>query len=464
MKILRILTSIAVFALAGRPGGAFGQTLTNLWTFGSGGGQGYFPFESLVQATDGNFYGTVGSGGTSNDGAVFRITPTGSLTNLHSFTGSDGAFPSAELVQGSDGNFYGTTSEGGTSTNCGGGCGAVFQITPTGTLTNLHSFTGLDGANPQAALVEGSDGNFYGTTYGDGLSSSGNVFRISPAGTLTNLHSFSGPDGAFPYAGLLLADDGNFYGTTYLGGASGSGTVFRITPSGSLTNLHSFSGPDGASPRAALVEGTDGNFYGTTYTGGTSGSGAVFRITTSGSLTNLHSFSGNDGASPWAALVLGSDGNFYGTTYLGGTNKDGTIFRITPSGSLTNLHMFASGRDGAFPQDALIQGSDGNFYGTTVNGGTNGVGTVFKLTVPFSPPANQISALQFFTVFNTTNIAVLIPSVSGETYQLQYTASMSPTNWINTGDPAPSIGGPLILTDIMETKPSQRFYRAVITP
>ncbi|MGO9243657.1 MAG: choice-of-anchor tandem repeat GloVer-containing protein [Verrucomicrobiia bacterium] len=464
MKILRLLTFIAVFALAGRPSGAFGQTPTNLWTFGTGGDQGYFPFESLVQATDGNFYGTVGSGGTSNDGAVFRITPTGTLTNLHSFTGSDGAFPSAELVQGSDGYFYGTTSEGGTSTNCGGGCGTVFQMTPTGTLTNLHSFTGLDGANPQAALVEGSDGNFYGTTYGDGLSSSGTVFRISPTGTLTNLHQFSGPDGAFPYAGLLLAGDGNFYGTTYLGGASGSGTVFRISPTGTLTNLHSFSGPDGASPRAALVEGTDGNFYGTTYAGGTSGSGAVFRITMSGSLTNLHSFSGADGGNSWAALVLGSDGNFYGTTYLGGTGKDGTIFRITPSGSLTNLHMFAGGTDGAFPQDALIQGSDGYFYGTTVNGGTNGVGTIFKLTVSLYPPANQVSALQFFTVFNTTNIAVLIPSVSGETYQLQYTATMSPANWINTGDPTLSIGGPLILTDIMDAQPSQRFYRAVITP
>jgi uncharacterized repeat protein (TIGR03803 family) len=133
-------------------------------------------------------------------------------------------------------------------------------------------------------------------------------------------------------------------------------------------------------------------------------------------------------------------------------------------GSLTNLHSFASGTDGAFPEDALIQGADGNFYGTTVFGGINGVGTIFKLTVPFSPPANQISALQFFTVFNVTGMAVLIPSVAGETYQLQYTASMSPTNWINTGDPTPSIGGPLILTDFMDVQPSQRFYRAVITP
>jgi uncharacterized repeat protein (TIGR03803 family) len=240
--------------------------------------------------------------------------------------------------------------------------------------------------------------------------------------------------------------------------------VFRITSAGSLTNLHSFAGPDGANPQAALIEGLDGNLYGTTYAGGMTGSGTVFRITTSGSLTNLHSFSGLDGANPWASLLLGSDGNFYGTTYKGGSTMNGTIFRITPTGSFTNLHAFASGTEGAFPQDALIQGGDGCFYGTTINGGTSGVGTIFRLTVPLFPPANQIAGLQFFTVFGSTNVAVLIPSVSGETYQLQFTTSMSPTNWINTGDPAVSIGGPLILTDIMDSHPSQRFYRAVITP
>ena len=174
MKTLRILTSIALFALAARPGGAFGQTLTNLWTFGSGAGQSFFPFASLIQATDGNFYGTTGSGGISNNGAVFRISPAGTLSNLYLFAGPEGANPSAELVQGGDGNFYGTTYAGGTSNN-----GTVFQITPTGTLTNLHSFTGPDGSNPQAGLVEGSDGNFYGTTYYGGASGSGE-YPMSP--------------------------------------------------------------------------------------------------------------------------------------------------------------------------------------------------------------------------------------------------------------------------------------------
>jgi uncharacterized repeat protein (TIGR03803 family) len=337
-------------------------------------------------------------------------------------------------------------------------------MTSTGNLTNLHSFLGSDGEDPAAGLTEGSDGNFYGTTYTGGASGSGTVFKISTTGTLTVLHSFSGPDGALPYAGLWLGGDGNFYGTTSAGGISGSGTVFRISPTGSLTNLHSFSGSDGASPQAELVEGMDGNFYGTTFSGGTSGSGTVFCINSSGAFTNLHSFINAEGGKPWAPLVLGSDGNFYGTCYRDGAYQNGTIFRISPTGSLTNLHSFTGGSEGVFPQGPVVQGSDGNFYGATVNGGTNGFGTIFKLTVPLYPPANQISALQFFTVFNTTNIAVLIPSVAGETYQLQYTTSMSPANWINTGDPAFSIGGPLILTDIMGTQPSQRFYRAVIIP
>jgi uncharacterized repeat protein (TIGR03803 family) len=162
---------------------------------------------------------------------------------------------------------------------------------------------------------------------------------------------------------------------------------------------------------------------------------------------------------------LGSDGNFYGTCYRGGANGDGTIFRISPAGSLTNLHTFTGGVEGAFPQGPVVQGSDGNFYGATVNGGTNNHGTVFRLSVPLSPPANQISILVGpLTVANFTEIVVLIPSVAGETYQLQYTAMMSPANWIDTGDPTLSIGGTLLLPDFMEVLPSQRFYRAVIIP
>jgi uncharacterized repeat protein (TIGR03803 family) len=251
--------------------------------------------------------------------------------------------------------------------------------------------------------------------------------------------------------------------------------VFRISPRGNETNLYSFgySPTDGQNPHAGLVQGSDGNFYGTTSGGGTGtvcgsfGCGTVFRISPSGNETNLYSFVGppTDGSKPVAGLVQGSDGNFYGTTCFGGTNYDGTVFRISPSGTYTNLYSFGSDpADGYEPYAGLVQGSDGNFYGTANGGGANNYGTVFKLTVLLNPPANQISAIQFFILFGSTNAATIIPSVAGEIYQLQYSDSMVPTNWFNTGDSITSIGGPLTLIDFIGTLPPKRFYRAVITP
>ena len=221
---------------------------------------------------------------------------SGDLTSLYGFSGSDGQSPAASLVQGSDGNFYGTTSAGGTV-----GDGTVYKITPAGTLTTLHSFTGSDGQRPFGALVQGSDGNFYGTTAGDGTNTTGGkdgtVFKITPSGTLTTLHTFDGTDGSDSVAALALGSDGNFYGTTRQGGSKGVGTVFVISPGGVFNTLYSFSGPDGANPESDLVQDNNGNFYGTTFAGGTSNDGTIFVITTAGALTVLHDFAGTDGQS-----------------------------------------------------------------------------------------------------------------------------------------------------------------------
>src|SRR6476661_2409528 len=201
-------------------------------------------------------------------------------------------------------------------------------------LTTLHSFNGGDGRSPEATLVQGSDGNFYGTTPLGGAHAKGTVFKIDSTGSLTTLHSFSGfpADGAVPVAGLVQGTDGNFYGTTTSGGAHHKGTVFKIDAAGTFTTLHSFSGSptDGANPVAALVQGSDGNFYGTTPSGGEHFQGVVLRISQGPALTVLHSFSGHpaEGAVPFAALVQGSDGNFYGTTALGGAHGAGTVFNL----------------------------------------------------------------------------------------------------------------------------------------
>jgi uncharacterized repeat protein (TIGR03803 family) len=357
------------------------QALTTLHSFN--GGDGRSPEATLVQGSDGNFYGTTALGGAHAKGTVFKIDTTGSLTTLHSFSGSpgDGAVPVARLVQGTDGNFYGTTASGGAFFQ-----GTVFRMASSGAITVLHSFNSFlsEGAVPIAGLVQGSDGNFYGTTALGGEHFRGTVFKIDATGTFTTLHSFSGPpsEGATPVAALVQGSDGNFYGTTASGGEHFQGTVFRITPAGALTVLHSFSGypGEGAVPFAGLVQGSDGNFYGTTAVGGAHFKGTVFNIDAAGSLTTLHSFSGSpaEGANPVAGLAQGSDGNFYGTTALGGTHLRGTVFNIDATGSLTTLDSFSgSPSEGALPFAGVVQGSDGNFYGTTVLGGAHGAGTVF---------------------------------------------------------------------------------------
>jgi uncharacterized repeat protein (TIGR03803 family) len=472
-KTLRLIITVILSVLACRAFNADAQTETNLHSFVGSPSDGVDPRAKLVQGSDGNFYGTTYNGGTNNHGIVFRISPSGIETSLYSFVGSptDGGHPSAGLVQGSDGNFYGTTFAGGTINS-----GTVFRISPGGSYTNLYSF-GVrpnDGQEPPAGLVQGSDGYFYGTTSQGGTANLGTVFRISPSGSYTSLYSFVGSpaDGANPFSVLVQGSDSNFYGTTISGGVStncggsGCGTVFRISPSGGETNLYSFavSLTGGAVPFAPLVQGSDGNFYGTTYEGGTTmNSGTVFRISPSGSYSNLYSFGGfpTDGAQP-AGLVQGSDGNFYGTTYFGGTVNSGTVFRISPSGSYTNLYSFKGyPNDGGEPKSGTVQGSDGNFYGTTGFGGANNHGTIFKLIFPLSSSANQISAIHEAG----TNLIFNIPSIAYETYQLQFSSSMNPTNWVNVPvSVTNSIGALLTLTNFGGASSPQGFYRFDITP
>jgi len=372
----------------------------NFKTYRFDGTDGGSPLAGLVQATDGNLYGTTQAGGAIGQGTVFKITPSGTLTKLLSFCYcADGENPQAALIQATDGNLYGTTPYPG---------GTVFKVTLSGIETVLSSDFA---AQIVAPLVQATDGNFYGTTANG--NPEGTVFKISPSGTLTTLYAFCSQsgcaDGAFPQAGLVQGTDGNFYGTTQYGGINncyiGCGTVFKITPIGRLTTLHSFCPlggdcTDGSNPVAGLVQGTDGNFYGTTANGGPNtcydqshersvSCGTVFKITPTGALTTLHSFDSTDGGIPSAGLVQATDGNFYGTTLYGGAKgaNDGTIFKITPSGKLTTLYSFCSQSDctdGSQSYASLVQDTSGIFYGTTASGGL-GDGTVFSLSVGLGP-------------------------------------------------------------------------------
>jgi len=279
------------------------------------------------------------------------------------------------------------------------GTGTVFVTTSDGANT-LYSFCSqsdcADGDEPFAPLLQAADKNFYGTTLDGGTKGYGTVFAITSAGTLTTLHSFRYSDGASPVAGLTQARNGKFYGTTLYGGAHGAGTVFEISAAGKLKTLHSFGAAgDGTNPYAVLVQAADGTFYGTTYSGGTHGQGTVFAITAAGKLTTLYSFCSakkcSDGAAPCAGVIQATDGDFYGTTSQGGASNRGTVFAISAAGKLTSLHSFCLQKnctDGAEPSGGLLQASKGTFYGTTTEGGANEDGTVFSLSAGLSSQSN----------------------------------------------------------------------------
>jgi uncharacterized repeat protein (TIGR03803 family) len=394
---------LAASLLAASP--AAGQTLQVLTSFEAPLAR---PLAPLVQGLDGNFYGTTTLTGTGDgySGAIFKMSPAGDVTPLHWFLDFECIDCEKRLVQGSDGNFYGTAPYGGAE-----GKGTAFRISPSGVFTTLHSFP-RDGGYPYAGLTLGRDGNFYGATaYGF---SKGTIFRMSPSGLVTTLHSFTGTDGEGPLGELVEGFDGYFYGTTYGGGAFDQGSIFRITPSGILTTLHSFSVTDGAHPRAGLIEAPDGNLYGVSPEGGANGAGTIFRLARDGTLTTLHSFTGADGGYPYGALILGRDGLLYGVADSGGSNDRGTVFRISISGVFAILHDFSS-TEGSSPFGALVQGSDGDFYGTTVSGGSNAsLGTVFKVTA-----GGALTTLHRFSlarVDGSSPSGVLVPGTDGSWY------------------------------------------------
>jgi len=536
------------------PSSAAGTRFTTLHWF-TDGADGGWP-NGLMQAIDGSLYGTTTFGGTAYGGTVFRMSLKGTLTTVVSFGWTNGALPAAALVQGTDGALYGTTEYGGDYE-----AGTVFRLVLGSSPITLHSFSGLvDGAYPYAALLQSADGNFYGSTQDGSLYEGGTIFRVTPNGQFANVHLFSGgTDGSSPVAALIQGTNGSFYGTTSNGGSNYCGNVFKLMPDGTLTNLFSFLKdtnrlnhfPVGNRPVATLVQGTDGHFYGTTKHSTLEGSpyyGTVFRIAANGAFAQLYAFDEfqpQDGWYPEASLIQGSDGNFYGTASGGGLNDLGTVFRITPAGAMTTLVSFDGFDTGAHPTSALVAATDGSFYGTTTDGGLGGHGTIFRLS--FAPqiivqPTNQIvlpgAAVVFSvsvfgsqpisyqwrlnginlsdgtnisgsasSVLNLTDVSladggtycVVITNglgtvtstgalltiltqpvfqtivhsnasvvltwsaISGLTYQLQFKSELASTNWLNLGSPNAATGSIMTASD-PSLSDTQRFYRVLLVP
>lgn len=320
----------------------------------------------MAQGRDGNLYGITTTGGASNLGTIFKITPAGSLTLLHSFDTTHGSTPIGGLTLGADGNLYGTTELGGTL-----GFGTIFKITPAGVLTVLYNFTsGADGGYPVSTLIIGADGNFYGTSH------PGVLFKFTTAGVFTAVAKI--PSESF--GPLVQAKNGSFYGVTEFAGTNTLGTVYKVTGTTSTT-LYNFDGPHGEFPIGGLVEGSDGNLYGTTSAGGSANDGEIFRITPTGTLTVLVNFDHvNELLSGWqafAGLIAGSDGNLYGATIWGGLYGDGVIFKMTTSGAYTALTSFDSADgDGAYATP--MEHTSGSIFGLTSRGGTESDGVVYR--------------------------------------------------------------------------------------
>jgi uncharacterized repeat protein (TIGR03803 family) len=380
---LKQIIFAALFVMcAGALAGA--QTVSTVYDFLGGKTSGANPwYVTLVQGTNGELYGTTYNGGSKSAGTAFEVTTSGTFTLLHSFANSetDGGYPTGGMTLGTDGNFYGTTQQGGSSSQ-----GVVFQMTPAGVITILHSFSsGLEGSFPWGPPIMASDGNLYGTTSG-GKGDGGWLYKVTTTGTYTALYEFTAAVGTYPIAPPTQGTDGDLYIPLSLAGANLCGSVVKMTTAGVLNSTYAFPcGSGGAFPIGPLVQAANGDFYSTTQDGGTEGEGTIYQLTTGMVGTVLHSFGTpfGDGEYPGAGLLLATDGNYYGTTAEGGTWDDGTLFNTSTSGTYTKLYSFNNSANllQMAPLSPAFQDTNGTLYGVSEFGGTDNKGTVFSLNM-----------------------------------------------------------------------------------
>ena len=364
------------------------------------------------------------------------------MTTLYNFTGgADGGDPFAPPIQGIDGNFYGTTNTGGSLQSCyGGGCGTLYKITPSGTFSVLHKFLDSDGASVYAPLMQATNGDFYGTAYGNGGSMRGTVFRIDPSGKFLVVVAFNGiTNGVYPQGGVIQGTDGSLYGT--------ADNVFKITD-GSLVVLRAFTYSDGVYPLAGLAQATDGNIYGTTLSF-LGGCGTVFRISPAGDFATLYTFpsDGSLGCQPYATLTQHTNGKLYGTTNTGGSFNQGVFFSVD-IGAAPFVTFLPAARQVGHTVEILGQGLTGttavSFNGTPATAFNVYANTYMTATVPAGATTG------FITV--TTPSGTL---TSNKQFQVKpQIASFSPTS----GPPGTSV----VVTGVSLTQTSKITFNSVV--
>jgi uncharacterized repeat protein (TIGR03803 family) len=403
---------------------------------------GYFVISGATLGTDGSFYGTNQDGGAGGNcgfagcGQVYKVTPAGVETILHSFTNTgDGSDPHSAPIEDTNGTFYGTTP-----TENNGSNSTVYTITPSGTFTTIHTFTGADGQNVTAPLVQGTNGDFYGDTVAGGTSNDGVIFKMTPSGAVTVLHSFAGTDGSAAYYALIQANDGNFYGTTYTGGSIGNGVVFKITPGGDYSVVHNLnlSNGDGDGPSSSLIQGSNGLLYGVTGSVNSGNYGTIYSVDiTTGVFTTLYSFAGTtDGDNPQSPLRQHTNGLLYGFTVSGGDLSEcsghgcGVFFSLDVGAPAFASLVSTSGKEGAhigilgqgFSSSSVVE-----FDGVTASFTRQGT-TFISATVPAGALTGEVTV--------TTGATTL---TSNDTFRVTPTfASFNP--------PSGPVGTPVVLT------------------
>jgi uncharacterized repeat protein (TIGR03803 family) len=400
MKTNRVSALVVMFVTLAAIS-AHAQTV--LYSFGSAGANDLINPDGpgiIAQGRDGTLYSTTSLGGTAHGGGIFQVTPAGGVSDVWNFGGQfQGKEPISGLTLGSDGYLYGTDQ----SDEIGSGYGTIFKFNPVGnTIKTLHVFAGTDGQDPTAPPIQGTDGNFYGTTSEGGTYGFGTVYKITPAGVFTSLFSFGGSSGPYngnsPVFPLVQGIDNNFYGVTTLGGDQNWGVAYKISPQGVLTVLHSFADidGDGTQPYCTLMLANDGNFYGTTGTGGPLNGGTIFQITPQGKYNVLQYFDYNYYASPAGGLVQASDGNFYGVVSRNPSGAlGGAFYSMSPQPGGKFLFNWITAAEGGVvqPMVALMQHTSGVLYGDSAYGGTANQGSFYEMDLGLKPYAALLTIM-----------------------------------------------------------------------